>query len=162
MHVAIVHIQLSENAEFYLREGINPLEMAPRSAHEETAEGETKRREMHGVIAYCNIIFDNIFIIDEVKLIRGQDGFHISMPSRKTTRRSGCGHNNYHDSVYCAKCGRKITLEPIAQGLPKHADICHPIAAWFRRELTDAVIRATQELIDSIRTPPDSAHPPPA
>jgi len=33
--------------------------------------------------AYATIVFDNIFIVRDLKIIEGQNGFFVSMPSRR-------------------------------------------------------------------------------
>ena len=34
--------------------------------------------------AYVTVTFDDCFVVHNVKIIKGQDGFFIAMPSRKT------------------------------------------------------------------------------
>jgi stage V sporulation protein G len=34
--------------------------------------------------AYVSITFDNVFVVHNIKIINGQGGLHLAMPSRKT------------------------------------------------------------------------------
>ena len=55
--------------------------------------------------AFCSLTFDNTFVIRDVKLIDGNDGLFLAMPSRKL-----CDH--------CPSCKDKNQLRPPAQREP--------------------------------------------
>lgn len=156
MHITEIHVKLSEAAVANIHQGHNPIQPpTPNGDH-----------GIRGVIAYCSIVLDGAFVIDEAKLIRGLKGLHVSMPSRKVTFRNRCGHNNPFDNRYCGTCGTKLPIEPPPDTpVSRHIDICHPIAPWFRRALQEAMEAAAQaEIQREMSNPPpartDIAHPP--
>ena len=55
--------------------------------------------------AYATIIFDNCFIIRDLKVIEGQKGLFVSMPSRK--RKDG----SYRDTVHPLNIEMRTKIE---------------------------------------------------
>ena len=81
--------------------------------------------------AFCSVTFDNQFVIRDLKIIEGTDGFFVAMPSRKLTDRCPkCGSKNHLRAKFCNECGAKLPEEQNRQHGSRtklHADIAHPI-----------------------------------
>ena len=78
-----------------------------------------------GVVkAICDVTLDNAFAIHGVKLIETQNGRFVSMPAEKWKN---------------------------SQGETQHKDVVHPLHADVRRELFEAVEKAYESHVQSIR-----------
>ena len=63
----------------------------------------------HRLRAFCSLTFDNTFVIRDVKLIEGNDGLFLAMPSRKLCDHCpDCGEKNHLRARYCNGCGRRL------------------------------------------------------
>lgn len=67
------------------------------------------------VKAFATVCIANSFMVHNIKVIEGNRGLFVSMPSRTYTT---------------------------AQGETKYADICHPISAEMKQKVDDEVIKA--------------------
>lgn len=104
--------------------------------------------DWRGIVAYCNICFDNCFIVKEIRAISEIDGMKISMPDRKISVRFKCGHKNAFDHQYCCVCGKKKEQDDIvSEHIRRYVDVCHPITQKFRRHINEKVILAIHEQI---------------
>ena len=109
--------------------------------------------------AFCALTFDRTFVVRDVKLIDGNDGLFLAMPSRKLSDHCGrCGDKNHLRARYCNNCGGRLDENrylryqqgngPVRTKL--HADIAHPINSDCRHEIERRVVGAFhQELIRS-------------
>ena len=60
------------------------------------------------LLAYCTITFDGVFVVRDIKVIQGNDGPFVAMPSRRPTQRChNCKTRNPVKSRFCGECGRK-------------------------------------------------------
>src|ERR1700733_9032078 len=67
-------------------------------------DGEANRLK-----AFCSLTFDETFVIRDVKLIDGNDGLFLAMPSRKLCDRCRrCGEKNHLRARFCNNCGSKL------------------------------------------------------
>ena len=58
--------------------------------------------------AFCSLTFDNTFVIRDVKIIEGNDGLFLAMPSRKLCDRCRrCGEKNHLRARFCNNCGQR-------------------------------------------------------
>jgi stage V sporulation protein G len=116
--------------------------------------------------AFCSLTFDNTFVVRDVKLIEGNDGLFLAMPSRKLCDRCRrCGEKNHLRARFCNQCGSRLDesrhLPRSAsngnarfQPRPKlHADIAHPINAACRLELERRVLMAYLEELERSKQP---------
>jgi stage V sporulation protein G len=55
--------------------------------------------------AYATIVFDNVFIVRDLKVIEGQNGYFVSMPSRR--RKDG----TFRDIVHPLNSDMRKTIE---------------------------------------------------
>jgi stage V sporulation protein G len=112
--------------------------------------------------AFCSLTFDNTFVIRDVKLIEGNDGLFLAMPSRKLCDRCRrCGEKNHLRARYCNNCGMKLNENRYLQyqnhngpsRLKLHADIAHPINAVCREDLERRVLGAYQNELERSKQP---------
>src|SRR5262249_34428538 len=99
--------------------------------------------------AFCSLTFDNTFVIRDVKIIEGNDGLFLAMPSRKLCARSRRrGEKNHLRARFCNNCAQRLdeTRSMKMQGpgprLKLHADIAHPINAECRLEIERRAVSA--------------------
>lgn len=79
-----------------------------------------KAKKRGAILAYANVILDNKFIIRGITLIENEKGRFLSMPARR-----------------------------LRNGEKSYRDMCHPLNAEIRTELTDVVFSAYDEFITS-------------
>ncbi len=108
--------------------------------------------------AFCSITFDDSFVIRDLKIIEGQSGPFVAMPSRKImVHCPNCGCKNHLKANYCNQCGRKLPEQKIPrdeQGRPRlYADIAHPINSQCRELIQREVIRAYEREIRRAQQP---------
>jgi stage V sporulation protein G len=114
--------------------------------------------------AFCALTFDNTFVIRDVKLIDGNDGLFLAMPSRKLADHCGrCGDKNHLRARFCNNCGSRLDehrYQRYQNGngngqsrLKLHADIAHPINADCRHQIEDRVIRAFSSELERSKQP---------
>lgn len=104
--------------------------------------------DWRGIIAYCNVYFDNNFVIKEVRVVGEIDGIKVSMPARKLSIRFACGHKNEFDHDFCSACGKpRTTADVPAEGVRRFLDVCHPTSQECRRHINEKVIVAVREQI---------------
>ena len=117
--------------------------------------------------AFCSLTFDNTFVIRDVKLIDGNEGLFLAMPSRKLCDHCpGCKEKNHLRARYCNNCGRRLNETRYLQyrngngyshghgtRLKLHADIAHPINAACRLEIEQRVLHAYFEELERSKLP---------
>jgi stage V sporulation protein G len=112
--------------------------------------------------AFCSLTFDNTFVIRDVKLIEGNDGLFLAMPSRKLCDRCRrCGEKNHLKARFCNNCGSHLNENRYLQyqsgnGAPRlklHADIAHPISPDCRAGLERQVMLAYEEELERSKEP---------
>lgn len=108
--------------------------------------------------AFCTVTFDNAFVVRDLKIIEGDQGLFIAMPSRKLTGRCPrCSGKNHLRARFCNDCGAKLSGErPPRDGAarPKlHADIAHPINAGARERLHTRLLQAFHEEVERSKQP---------
>jgi stage V sporulation protein G len=114
--------------------------------------------------AFCALTFDSTFVIRDVKLIDGNEGLFLAMPSRRLSDHCGrCGDKNHLRARYCNNCGGRLDEnrcqrhQQAGSGssgrLKLHADIAHPINANCRHEIERRVIGAYTDEVQRSRLP---------
>lgn len=120
-------------------------------------EGQDKKLK-----AYATLTLDNMFVVRNVKVIEGNKGLFVAMPSRKLKDQCPkCAFRNAVRSKFCNQCGTSLPLAPRADrpGGPQtearpvtpgedtirqseHKDIAHPITTecrdYIQRKVLDA------------------------
>lgn len=112
--------------------------------------------------AYCSLTFDNTFVVRDVKLIEGNDGLFLAMPSRKLADHCPrCREKNHLRARYCNNCGARLDENRHLrhrdgngrQRLKLHADIAHPINALCREQIEHQVLAAYHDELERSRQP---------
>jgi len=112
--------------------------------------------------AFCSLTFDNTFVIRDVKLIEGNDGLFLAMPSRKLADHcQRCGEKNHLRARFCNSCGGRLDDQrhlryQNGNGTPRlklHADIAHPINAQCRYDIEHQVMLAYHEEVERSKRP---------
>ena len=117
--------------------------------------------------AFCALTFDNTFVIRDVKLIEGNDGLFLAMPSRKLADHCPrCGDKNHLRARFCNNCGGQLDENRYLryqQGnghsmagngrLKLHADIAHPINAECRQAIEREVVTAFHDEVEKSKQP---------
>jgi stage V sporulation protein G len=114
--------------------------------------------------AFCALTFDNTFVIRDVKLIEGNDGLFLAMPSRKLADHCPrCGEKNHLRARFCNNCGSHLDenrFQRYQNGngnghgrLKLHADIAHPINAECRQAIERDVVSAFHEEVEKSKQP---------
>ena len=94
---------------------------------------------------FCSVTFDNSFVVRDLKIIEGNTGPFVAMPSRKLTDNCGnCRTKNHLRANFCNQCGKKLThnrVEHDAGGRAKlYADVAHPVNAACREMIQMRVV----------------------
>jgi stage V sporulation protein G len=97
--------------------------------------------------AYCSVTIDNAFVVRDLKIIEGNRGPFVAMPSRKLSDHCvRCHHKNHLRASFCNHCGTRLDPERAPKddrGRARlHADLAHPINSVTRIEVHKAVVRA--------------------
>ena len=105
--------------------------------------------------AFCSVTFDDEIVIRDLKIIDGNKGLFVAMPSRKLMARCHhCGCKNSLRARFCNDCGRpsKRHDRPCnLDGRKLYADVAHPINAETRRRLQDAIVAGYQRELEASR-----------
>ena len=108
--------------------------------------------------AFCSVTMDNEFVVRDIKIIEGSNGFFVAMPSRKMSDHcEKCGGKNHLRAKFCNNCGASL-LENRAKKNGKgrmklHADIAHPINAACRQKSQEKVTAAFEEEFERSKQP---------
>jgi stage V sporulation protein G len=94
---------------------------------------------------FCSITFDDCFVVRDLKIIEGNNGPFVAMPSRKLTSNCyKCRTKNHLRASYCNNCGSRLKNDQIEHdqgGRAKlYADIAHPVNARCREMIQNRVI----------------------
>lgn len=94
---------------------------------------------------FCSITFDDCFVVRDLKIIEGNNGPFVAMPSRKLTSNCyKCRSKNHLRANFCNSCGARLkgdNIEHDSGGRAKlYADIAHPVNATCREMIQKRVI----------------------
>ena len=93
--------------------------------------------------AYASITFDDCFVVRDLRIIEGRNGYFVAMPSHKTEIPCPkCHSKNALRAKYCNQCGAELSPEKLeeAGNQVTHRDLAHPITTEFRNYLQKRVI----------------------
>ncbi len=113
-----------------------------------------KESEDKKLKAFATMTFDDAFVVRNVKVISGNKGLFVAMPSRKMRQSCPkCGFKNAIRSRFCNQCG--AAMEPSLPLPPtegesgersirqsEHRDIAHPIKQECRVYIQDKILDA--------------------
>src|SRR3989338_6457425 len=101
--------------------------------------------------AFATVTFHDCFVVRDIKIIEGNKGYFVAMPSRRMKEPCPkCHHRNVLRSRYCNQCGTSLPSvphEPEREGdlelrQAEHKDVAHPITAECREQIQNAVLEA--------------------
>ena len=93
--------------------------------------------------AFCSVIFDACFVVRDVKIIKGDNGPFVAMPSKKMTANCvKCGSKNFVCARFCSYCGVRNPTTDINVRKPfkQYSDIAHPVNPAFRNMIQERII----------------------
>ncbi len=107
---------------------------------------------------FCSITFDRSFVVRDLKIIDGNSGPFVAMPSRKLTSNChNCNSKNHMRANFCNQCGNKLRhIRPQKgnDGRAKlYADIAHPINAACREMIQNRVIDELEKELELAKQP---------
>ncbi len=108
--------------------------------------------------AFCSMTLDDEFVVRDIKVIEGEGGYFVAMPSRRMSDHClKCRGKNYVGARFCNGCGT-VLPDPQARRDPRgkaklHTDIAHPINAKCRRRIQDRLILAYREELERSKQP---------
>lgn len=99
------------------------------------------------LVAFCTLAFNCSFVIRDLKVIDGENGEFVAMPSRRLMDRCGnCRTKNHLRALFCNQCGVKLAENRAIKdedGRAKlYADIAHPINQGCREMIQSTVLNA--------------------
>ncbi len=105
------------------------------------------------LIGYCSITLSDAIVIKDIKIISGDNGPFVAMPSRKINSRcQACGSKNHIRAQFCNECGGKLPVNRSgndARGRERlHFDIVHPISANVRVDVHDAIMDVVNQELE--------------
>jgi len=97
--------------------------------------------------AFATMTFDDWFVVRNVKIIQGNNGFFVAMPSRKAMDPCPkCRFKNARGSRFCNQCGAQIGQGQVAEASEErqgsHMDIAHPITQECRVYIQEKILEA--------------------
>ena len=106
--------------------------------------------------AFATMTFDDWFVVRNVKVIQGNNGLFVAMPSRKAMDPCPkCQFKNVKGSRYCNQCGAQFPAESTAvddasdMKQNSHMDIAHPITQECRVYIQDSILKAYKDETDN-------------
>ncbi len=107
---------------------------------------------------FCSITFDDCFVVRDLKIISGNSGPFVAMPSRKLSAHcSKCGSKNHLKARFCNSCGAKQKSGQVnfdGDGRAKlYADIAHPVNAACREMIQNCVIEQYNRELELSKDP---------
>ena len=110
--------------------------------------------------AFCTLIFDNAFVVTDLKILEGDQGYFVAIPSRKITFHCPyCRHKVIVGSNYCSSCGESVSNAEVARMLAglnpskQFVDIVHPINTASREYIHNAVVEAYRRELERAALP---------
>ncbi|MFH1904998.1 MAG: septation protein SpoVG family protein [bacterium] len=106
-------------------------------------------REGNKLKAYATVIFDDSFVVRDLKIIDGRKGLFVAMPSRQVREACpNCHHRNALRSRFCNQCGKALEFQSVLRKegednrVDEHRDVAHPITTEARDYLQKKVLEA--------------------
>ncbi len=110
------------------------------------------------LLAFCSVVFDDAFIIHDFKIIGGNKGLFVSMPSVKLTDCCPmCGTKNHLRAHFCNQCGVRLGDNRAMldqRGRPNlHTDFAHPLHSDFREFIQRIILEDYHKELELARQP---------
>ena len=99
--------------------------------------------------AFATITLDDSFVVRDLKVIDGNKGLFVAMPSRRIKEPCPrCSHRNVIRSKFCNNCGKPFSEDVNVSRENEHKDIAHPITLECRELIQKAVLDAFENVVD--------------
>ncbi len=101
--------------------------------------------EKDNLLAYCSVVFDDSFVVTDLKVVSGNSGVFVSMPSRRVMYKCPfCRAKNHARARYCNECGKKLNIKHDFGDSDRrfYVDMAHPIKTDCRQKIVEAVMDA--------------------
>jgi len=103
--------------------------------------------------AYATITLRGVFVVRDLRIIEGQRGIFVAMPSRRLADRCPrCGGKNHLRANFCNECGAKLqagrALRDQTGRLRLHCDVAHPVNREARTRLEECVLARYYEELE--------------
>jgi stage V sporulation protein G len=103
--------------------------------------------------AFCSMTLDNDFVVRDIKVIEGTNGYFVAMPSRKMSDHCPkCGGKNHLRAKFCNNCaaslGEDRAKKDFKGRMKLHADIAHPINAQCRQSIQEKIVEAFEKELE--------------
>jgi len=110
-------------------------------------------RQRDKLRAFASVTVEGCLVVRDIKVIEGNNGLFVAMPSRKLCDRCpSCSGKNHVRSRFCNDCGTKLRgdrCRPDERGRPRlYADVAHPINQKSRDFVQRAIIEAYGEELE--------------
>lgn len=111
-------------------------------------------RNYEHLLGFASVVFDDCFVVRDLKVIAGRGGPFVAMPSRRMTDKCHeCGNKNHYQAWFCHWCGTRLDgrRAPVDDA-GKHTlyqDVCHPITQDMRQYINEVVVEEYQRAIES-------------
>lgn len=97
------------------------------------------------LVGYCAMTLNDGIVVKDIKVIDGDTGLFVAMPSRKITRHCPhCRTTNPIRANYCNECGHHLSEKAAdrdRRGRERlHFDVVHPINADVRAYVHEAIV----------------------
>jgi len=97
--------------------------------------------------AFCSIVFDSAFVVNDVKVIEEARGLFVAMPHKEFSKHCvRCMVKNPIRANFCNRCGTRLPSgEPLVDvngHVKRHRDIAHPINSEYEKLIQEEVIKA--------------------
>lgn len=107
--------------------------------------------------AFCTITIDCEFVVRDLRIIQGQNGPFVAMPSRKIMEKCpACSIKNEIRARFCNGCGTRLSSNSDRSSCGRSrtfADIAHPINSSCRSRIQDAVLEAYNDELQRANNP---------
>ncbi len=108
--------------------------------------------------AFCSVTMDGEFVVRDIKVIEGINGFFVAMPSRKMSDHcEKCGGKNHLRAKFCNNCGTNLkhnrARKDLKGRMKLHADIAHPINIDCRKRIQEEVTKAFKAEVEKSKQP---------
>lgn len=107
---------------------------------------------------FCSITLDDCFVVRDLKIIEGNNGPFVAMPSRKLTSRCPqCSNKNHLKAAYCNQCGLRLkddrAIKDESGRAKLYADIAHPINSQCREKIQSRIVEEFHEECERAKQP---------
>lgn len=104
------------------------------------------------LLAYASITIDRVFVIKDIKIIKGNERTIVAMPDKqRSVACDSCDYKIRQRDKFCPHCGKELTFAPI-----EYIDICHPIENGFRHYIDMVIMEKYESMISAIGEPDET------